>query len=228
MDLLNNILQYFNNIIDFFYVFAFMTSLFIIDKFIRQDNIRWFVLHSITNFLVIIFCFYDMFSILKDPLYVTYDASIYPRIFTIGLHTYHLVAFKKIEFIDYIHHFLMIGALLSTYYFTDMNITNYFLFYMTGLTGFVDYIMLTLIKKGYLHKITEKKVNSNLNNYIRYPFIMNGITILYFRYLNNIYTADFLSIFALMLIFFWNGSYFNYRVIYNYGQNDIKREEYMV
>ena len=213
---------------DLVYIPTYIFFLYIIDKLINQQNIRWFILHSITNFLVIISSFHDMYNLLLTPLYTSNDASIVPRIITIGLHTYHLLAFKNIEFIDYVHHYVMIGALLTTYYYSDMNMTNYFLFYMTGLTGFFDYIMLTLIKLGYIHKNIEKNINSKLNNYVRFPLIMNGISILYFRYLANLYNVNIYGILGLMSIFFWNGSYFNYRVIYNYGLNDIKKEEFSI
>lgn len=208
---------------DLLFIPVYMTLLYGIDRFIKIDSARWFVLHVVSNLLVIVFSFNDMFNLLINPLYISDNPSLYPRVFTIGLHLYHVVAFKKIEFIDYLHHFLMIGALSTTYYYSDLNLTNYFLFYMTGLTGMIDYFMLTLIKVNMLDKIVEKSINSKLNNYIRYPLIMNGISAMYFRYINNIYQTHFAGIFLLMCVFFWNGSYFNYRVIHNYGQNDNKK-----
>jgi hypothetical protein len=204
---------------DLIYIPTFMFGLYIIDKFVKKDNIRWFVLHTITNLLVIISAFPDMFNILINPLHLNNIGSICPRIFTIGLHAYHIAAFKKIEFIDYVHHILMIGALFTTYYYEDLNLTNYFLFYMTGLTGMIDYFMLVLVKLNMIHKITEKDINSKLNNYVRYPLIINGMSTLYFRYYSNLYDTSLYPILGLLLVFFWNGSYFNYRVIENYGKS---------
>ena len=209
---------------EFILIPSFILFLFLFDRSININQIKWFVLHSFTNLLIIITSFMDMKNLLINPLHQ--ESSLltnYPRILTIGLHAYHLIAFK-IEFIDYLHHFLMIGALSSTYYYSDLVMTNYFLFYMTGLTGMFDYMMLALVKLNMMNKITEKKINSVLNNYIRYPLIMNGVSTLYFRYINNIYefTAESYNIYGfilLMAIFFWNGSYFNYRVVHNYGMN---------
>jgi hypothetical protein len=213
---------------DFILIPSYILFLFLFDRSINIDAIRWFTLHSFTNLLIIITSFIDMKNILIDPLHNESTLlSYYPRILTIGLHTYHLIGFKKIEFIDYLHHFLMIGALSSTYYYEDLVITNYFLFFMTGLTGMFDYMMLALVKLNIMNKITEKKINSVLNNYIRYPLIMNGVSTLYFRYINNLYkfSTESYNIYGfvlLILIFFWNGSYFNYRVVHNYGKNCAK------
>lgn len=203
---------------------SFILFLFLFDRSININAIRWFVLHSITNLIIVITSFMDMKNLLINPLHQESTLlTNYPRILTIGLHFYHLIAFK-IEFIDYLHHFLMIGALSSTYYYSDLVMTNYFLFFMTGITGMFDYMMLALVKLNIMNKITEKRINSMLNNYIRYPLIMNGVSALYFRYINNVYefTAKSYNIYGfilLMAIFFWNGSYFNYRVVHNYGMN---------
>ena len=209
---------------DLILISSFILFLFLFDRTINIDAIRWFILHSFTNLIIIITSFMDMKNLLINPLHQESTLlTNYPRILTIGLHCYHLMAFK-IEIIDYIHHILMIGALSSTYYYSDLVMTNYFLFFMTGLTGMFDYMMLALVKLNIMNRIKEKQINSILNNYIRYPLIMNGVSALYFRYINNIYeysekSYNIYGFILLMAIFFWNGSYFNYRVVHNYGMN---------
>ena len=121
--------------------------------------------------------------------------------------------------IDWIHHLISGGIVgtLCTFYIRG-SVVGHGLFFMCGLPGGIDYLMLTLNDFGYLSRLTEKRINRLLNMYIRMPGILFNC---YTGYINYLYNPDFeyslVSTGTVFLIDLWNGLYFAQRVTENYG-----------
>ena len=193
-----------------------------------KGKARWFQLHAAINFLIIMMTYEDVKKSLVDPIealqsYGDRGASY----MGIALHIYHMIYFKKLKFMDYLHHIIsafLSGGLAINYYWNKT--INIWIFFLCGLPGSIDYVLLSLVKHKYVKKITEKKINSYLNSYLRMPGILLAV---FLNYINLIYgydnRTDASIIKLLMVLCFWNGVYFNYEACYNYGYNAYKRHQ---
>ena len=162
-----------------------------------------------------------MLSVLKDPLNsIKILGSTTPINLTVALHYYHMIFFDYLHTIDWIHHILMMYVGYNVYFNPEVGlVSNYIIFFINGFPGGLDYILLILNKYNFIQSLTEKKLNSYINIWIRSPGILIGTYCLYLaRYIQPNYhpnLIDSLSIFGLL---FWNAQYFTYRVVYNYSQ----------
>ena len=111
----------------------------------------------------------------------------------------------------------MSAILLIPYYFPVSTICNYLLFFLSGLPGGIDYVLLVLTTFDVIDKLQEKKINSFLNAYFRGPFVVVGAYIVYLNYINGRIPANNLVLLFALSGLLWNAQYFTYRVIFNYG-----------
>ena len=83
------------------------------------------------------------------------------------------------------HHFVSVfaAAPLCMIYQTRGN--SLITFFGTGLPGGINYLCLYLMKNNYMNKLTEKKINSYLNNYVRAPGLIITSYILWKDSLNE-------------------------------------------
>lgn len=88
----------------------------------------------------------------------------------VAVHTYHCLGFKLSQQ-DIFHHFLFVptlgigGGMLTSW----GPIRNVLTFFISGLPGGVDYVMLVLLKNGMTDKLTCKRLSSKLNVWLRGP-----------------------------------------------------------
>lgn len=183
---------------------------------------KYFKVHSLLNAFLTIITFNDMITLLQEPL-IDGDHSTYPRLardLLFTFHLYHIICFNKVLSIDIIHHLVMSGVIISSYTYNVALIANYCIFFINGLPGLMDYIMLILVKYRYLESIVEKKYNSYIQIWLRSPFVVIGAYILYIRYTHGIFVCSIYNIIFAMFGIFWNGQYFALRIIHNYGYYD--------
>lgn len=187
----------------------------------EKNQARWYILHTIINAVVVIYTFHDMFSVLRDPITsIKTPASRIPINLTVALHYYHMIFFNYLYPIDWIHHILMMYVAFNVYYNPEVGlVSNYIIFFINGLPGGFDYLMLVLVKYNLIKSYTEKKINSYVNIWIRSPGILIGTYCLYLASIvQQNYNPYFLDRFSILGLLFWNAQYFTYRVIYNYAQ----------
>ena len=199
------------------YIGLYYIFLLIIDKLLVKKA-NWFVLHAITNFIIAVCVFEDMAKLFLDPYYSRNEVITFPRDITISLHIYHLLMFKKVEMIDWIHHIVMCSVLSISYYVENSTtIAHYLLFFVTGLPGGIDYILLILVKYGKINSMTEKELNSLINIWIRSPGIIVGTYIINLQCNKNIMVVEYWIKILVIISFIWNAQYFTKRVVQNYG-----------
>jgi len=174
----------------------------------------------------VINCFTNFDNIL------TMNHSNIPSLTTYSLHIYHFIYyFKSLKLDDYLHHILMVGFCLPVgNYIQSGLLLNYSLFFLTGLPGGIDYLLLFLNRNNLLiDKYTEKTINSYLNLWIRLPGCISQSTLTILIYFKNkhLYSLDLkVLILMVLLLVSWNGIYFMNQVIRNHEHEKINRLNY--
>jgi hypothetical protein len=197
-------------------IIPYFFILLIIDKLLIKKA-KWYILHMLTNSLIVLLTINDVIHLIMNPLFLKDIDNTIPQDITMALHIYHMVMFRNLLLIDWIHHIIMMIILIFPYnYGETLMICNYLLFFLSGLPGGIDYMMLIMVKYEKMKKMTEKYINSKLNLWIRSPGIIIGAYILFLEYINNLIKGHlFILIFSLIGLI-WNAQYFTERVMTNY------------
>jgi len=192
---------------------------------------RWFWLHLLVNFIVAGCALPDLIWTLQwNPILSLGGAwiprTLIPKGFTLILHIYHIIMFRDLQLIDWVHHIVMCSILILVFY-TDpaIRITNTVMFFVNGLPGGLDYLMLLLVKRGSMHPLTEKYYNSLINAWLRAPGILFGIFCGYFNWRTGFIHCPSWVTMSVIIALFWNAQYFSHRVAVNYGWSRYKNEE---
>lgn len=188
-----------------------------------KENIKWYLNHTIVNAVMVLTTTKDAFKLLacKTDCYqikpeggIIYSWYGYDNIELIMLsnmlllHGYHLCFFDNLRGIDYLHHILMMFVLTMAYAMNVGVYMSYFLFFICGLPGMIDYGMLAVS----YDRQEEKRINTYLNNYLRAPGITFGMGMLW----RDSFHISKLNVLLSFLTLFWNAQYFNYEIIKNF------------
>eukprot|EP00038_Savillea_parva_P006799 m.165933 g.165933 ORF g.165933 m.165933 type:complete len:332 (-) comp12622_c0_seq1:217-1212(-) len=209
--------------------------------FARHYPGRWFNVHAFANGLTVIGAIPAMILWIKQPLGVVnpagqespdpmgenwlhpdvllHPSSDWPVLMIIAVHTYHCLGFKLSQQ-DIFHHFLFVptlgvgGGMLTPW----GPIRNCLAFFISGLPGGIDYVMLVLLKNGLTDKLTCKRLSSKLNVWLRGPGcgVLLPATI-YASYTEGVLPDD-IKYRSLLLGFFacYNGLYYMEMSVKNY------------
>ena len=217
---------------EFFYVLYFIlatcTYTFVDRKLTNVYEGRYYLLHSINN-AVITYCTYPavIYSYTNLDTFNEYERSIAAPVLTAALHTYHIIEYKeKLTYYDYIHHGSMcMVALPLGVYVNSGALLDHSLFYITGVPGMIDYMMMFLVRNKKLNKMTQKKINTYINLWLRCPGCVSLSTLTTVVYVNssNLIFDEIQSAMVIAIIFlvFWNGVYFMNLVVRDYAQQQI-------
>lgn len=184
----------------------------------RYDSAKYFLNHFLANMVICYYCYEDVWYVIWDPIDAIKSTRNCDLVLSIieGIHLYHTVIyFKKLTLIDWVHHlatFYMIGAAKMYHNGIVYNFGNFFL---CGLPGGIDYLLLFLVKRGWMDKISEKYINTVLNAWIRNPGILFYSCILL---THSQLLAGHHFVLHCAALCFWNAIFFNNRVLINYGE----------
>eukprot|EP00049_Salpingoeca_infusionum_P004384 m.78656 g.78656 ORF g.78656 m.78656 type:complete len:248 (+) comp12541_c0_seq1:87-830(+) len=210
-----------------------------------DKNGRYFTLHTICNFIVVVTGFDDVVYSYMDPVNAAFGpCDNFGISVMMGLHIYHIINFRPLDTVDWVHHILMIFITTPSGYFTQPGYKfMHGAFYATGLPGGIDYAMLVAVKKGWMSSLTEKKYNAILQQWIRAPGLVidTFLVWLHAREYHRRYMAgmvpistetpayEMLPYWFLMLMFavdavilYWNGLYFASRVLRSHERHSLK------
>lgn len=169
---------------------------------------RYFFLHAIINFVIAALSFQDVIYVFSDPLsaLASTEVSHWPSSLVFSIHVYHVAFFSNLQWIDWLHHILMVAVgaplLITGEVGPLMNFNNAF---MCGVPGGLDYILLFCVKEGWMKPLMEKRFNSMINVWMRAPFLVcTGTLVLVQHHVQLgsgvpsyvIYTRLFLSLLA--------------------------------
>ena len=191
-----------------------------------KSKANWKLLHMVANFGVVFGSINDVVFAFTDPhLTCTVSASPIPCYIIGALHLYHLMAYSTSR-ADWFHHVLFCGTLVPIGVISPNPIVNVFAFFLSGLPGGIDYLMLALVKHELMSRGVEKIWNARINVWLRSPGCMAaaGIMFMAIKYgpesicSNNPGMGVVLS-----LLIFFNGQYYAQVVV---GNTYRKVEEY--
>lgn len=135
----------------------------------------------------------------------------------IAIHFYHVLAYPC-STMDIIHHVVSVGMVGSlSYLYRFRGATQYSNFFMCGLPGGIDYVLLTLLELGKISKLTEKKLNAWLNNAVRWPGIWSLLIKVWPRVVAGDAPVPFGAFVIVTALHGANALYFAQRVTQNRG-----------
>ena len=154
--------------------------------FKNNSGARWFVVHSIGNIFTVLFCIMDFGHAFASPLHVLSEAhctalnegnpflapcSDWPQVIIVALHAYHMLAFQ-LSGEDLFHHIVFVPIIAGANFAMSWGLSsNVLAFFISGLPGAVDYLLLAAVKAGRIPPMTEKRLNCSINTWLRSPGI---------------------------------------------------------
>ena len=219
MESITNYVPIINNINDIIIPVITIPGIDYLLCYIFGNKARWFQLHSAINAIIVYIIYQDVYNLFIDPIQnVRILNSKIDCNFIILIHLYHIIAFTKITAMDIFHHtaFVAFGA-VPIFYLENSNLLRLGCFPICGLPGTIEYFTLSLVKHNKLSSLLQKRLNSYLYNYIRYPLSIYAIVIIYITYLTNplIYNKPLFILYTILIIFS-NGAYYNKLTVENY------------
>jgi hypothetical protein len=226
----NNILvQSFNYYSNSYYnTYSFliiMFTIFFCDKllvYLFGFRARWFQLHSIINSIITFNIFPEFLNISSQNItpYSNFDINIVSynsSFYIIALHLYHIISFKNLTFYDYFHHilFVVLGVVPSFLY---LETNQYVMAYIAcaGIPGIFEYGTLSLYKNDKISLLSQKRINSYLYIFFRYPLCVFGVTINYINYNSKILKDNIFITLYLNFLLYLNGSLFTFLTLDSY------------
>ena len=184
----------------------------------RDDSIRFFTLHVFANLVISLSSAPDMLRALSSPFHEPIGrCNVLPVYMIPALFIYHLTVFRCVSFDEWIHHLLFGGGIGGVGLACAPGpLMNAMAFFICGLPGGIDYIMLILVKKGHLTSATEKVWNARINVWLRSPGLMiTGYAIVLVDQSVNVYVASPWLIAMVVGLAALNGQYYMQRVVAN-------------
>jgi len=226
------------NIID---IATFTLIFAVLDLLVVPKKSRWFSLHTISNSFTTYYSFPDFILTWVHPLKSIGVMNWRPLNITVTLHFYHMLFFSNLNTIDWVHHIVMMYVAVYMYLFPLGAPINAVIFFVNGLPGGLDYLLLAFVKHNWISPFTEKSINVYLNNWIRSPGILISTylaVLLSCTYYDNFQVPHVLPEFLpgyfifecilsalIPLALYWNAQYFNQRVLLNYGKRYTERSK---
>lgn len=147
---------------------------FLFIRWIMPKGARYFLLHVCFNSWLSMCVFKDAMDCLLNPLDSFRDHYVLSvTVTTAGIsafHVYHMCFFTNLSREDVIHHlanaFIAAAIGISCPFGYVVALSN---LAMCGIPGGLDYLMLTLVKLGWMDGMTEKFYNRWLNLVVRWP-----------------------------------------------------------
>ena len=213
-------------------IIIFIQTFIILDNFMKNKLIegRYYMNHFICNMIIV----YHTFSCMINSYYPTNTNTCdiyslnYCRELICGLHLYHIIwYYNNLRRDDWIHHILMIGIVIPITYIAGPeyhNLLGHGIFFITGLPGSIDYLLLFLVRNNVIDRIIEKRINCIINQWIRCPGCISTCSLLLYH--SNIQSSDqgtlqsknykYIGIYTMFIIIYWNGVYFMNQVVEDY------------
>ena len=158
------------SLICIFILFDYLLNMFSIEG-------RYYINHFIGNMVIVyntLYCVNNSYKFLcnenNDCDINTIDIS---RNIIYALHFYHVIwYFNKLRYDDWLHHIIMIGIALPLSHLADCyNIIGHSFFYIIGLPGGLDYLLLFLVRNNIINKMIEKKNKSRIKFMDKMPWM---------------------------------------------------------
>jgi len=184
----------------------------------RDDNSRYFLLHTLANAIISLSSAADMARTLHDPIGSGIGhCNVLPTYMIPSLFAYHLSVFKNVPLDEWQHHLLFgIGLAGPQLRYCVGPLQNAVGFFICGLPGGIDYAMLAAVKEGLLASRDEKVWNARIQVWMRSPGILLAS---YAMFLTSKYAhargPSKVLPYLLFLLASFNGQYYMQKVVAN-------------
>ena len=206
-------------------------------KLTNRSTRAFYLMHSIFNAIICCLTWNDMVFTLRHPMESALCANTsqgacapsHGLFVMLGIHISHMITDQAtLTATDLVHHALSCG--MSGYFMLIYRlgaIKNFALFYSCGAPGMLSYLGLFCVKIGLLGRLTEKRISTVLNQWVRGPmlFLMGYIVIL--CHVNGYWEkgpdglTNEMPLYVLLSMVFsvsLNGLYFSQLVAVSYGK----------
>jgi len=206
--------------------FVIMVILYFFDKVAAPTRARWFALHGFANCLVVVTAMKGMLQSLRDPLYsldsrkyndrsVFGSASPWPVYIINSLHVYHMLFFE-VSGQELFHHLAFVPAIGFMGQFFEWGCALGFMaFFISGLPGAIDYLLLILVKYKHINAIVQKRVCAGLNLYVRGPMVIISAHTIYIAMLYDHLTVPNWACGIILVIALFNSLYYTKQSVSN-------------
>eukprot|EP01060_Flectonema_neradi_P032447 TRINITY_DN515_c0_g1_i1.p1 TRINITY_DN515_c0_g1~~TRINITY_DN515_c0_g1_i1.p1 ORF type:complete len:309 (+),score=35.22 TRINITY_DN515_c0_g1_i1:42-968(+) len=197
--------------------------------FLRHTRSPYYIAHIIVNFVICVIAFKDLVFMLTDTANALRITKVDSWAMDVcnALHFYHVFAFTDLRFVDYLHHVIMVFFCMPLFYVAEYGpIANYNMFFVSGLPGGIDYIMLYLVRSKKLRKIQEKRWNTSINIWIRGPFLLGSVFFSHVQMMmlwEELTRSQIVCRVICQIVQFWNAMYFTESVVGDYYRLSLKK-----
>jgi len=202
---------------------SFFQTFVLMDGALKRWNFQnpYYALHALHNALIVILTAPDLwltFTQFKDL--ALYEPNWTAAYLCFALHFYHIwVYYQTFRFDDWLHHGLMIGiALPLGLSIPSSALLGFSLFFTTGLPGGIDYALLFGVRNGWIDRLTEKRVNKELNVWIRSPGCIAHVTLTLLFVCGDTAGMSGPATLLIAALIFWNGQYFMQQIVSDYAR----------
>jgi len=142
--------------------------------------------------------------------------------YAVALHIYHCCIFKlSIE--DMFHHGIFLPTIGIPGMIYDWGcFGNWLVFFMCGLPGGVDYLLLGLHKLECCLNYNQKRICANINVWFRMPAVLFGVGVAYALFVRNTYTVPTLALLMQLIFLTFNVVYYTKQSVINYTLHSVK------
>ena len=152
---------------------------FVVDALLRLvlrkgHTVRWFYLHALGNGIVSYYAWPHFLKLAVDPVHEIVHPHFFvePTTAITVLHVYHVLAFQcKLD--EWMHHIVFVVVGVATQYTVNWGrCAAMYHFFVCGLPGGIDYLLLALVKEGAISKELRLRCAVELNMWLRAPGIV--------------------------------------------------------
>jgi len=185
-----------------------------------DDNLLYFALHILLNAYVCWSSYPHLLDSLTSRQFITTSGLTFEEhrsiIVIVGFHAYHIVTqWKRLSVSDWLHHLVSVGVSTVLFIQCDHPVGCTVLFFICGLPGLLDYVVLIGQKAGWVQRITQKHISSLIQITLRIPGILWCCFLSYEIGLGHPKRVYFNTTSLLSSI---NALYFGYTAICHYGK----------
>ncbi len=202
-------------------------AFYILMDYILGDYVKgkYYLIHSLNNIYIVYLTLPSViYTYTNFITFYDFESEMTSVILTYALHLYHfIVYYNKLRFDDWLHHILMCGLALPLAVLANGgSLLGHSLFFLTGLPGGIDYFLLFLNRNNLIERLTEKKINSYLNLWLRCPGCIahSILTVVGYYMFQEILAVSYVQVIACWfttIVVYWNGIYFMNQVVENYA-----------
>jgi hypothetical protein len=201
---------------------SFFQTFVLMDKALRYYQFQnpYYAIHAAHNALIVLLTAPDIWlTFTQFNNLGLYQPNWTAAYLCFALHFYHIwVYYRSFRFDDWLHHGLMIGVALPLgLSIPSSTLLGFSLFFTTGLPGGIDYALLFGVRNGWIERLTEKRVNKELNVWIRSPGCIAHATLTLLFLCGDSQGLSSPATLLIAALIFWNGQYFMQQIVSDYA-----------